>query len=134
MFEYRAMLMKVVDGDTVDLSVDLGFRIYTKIRVRLAGIDTPEVRGPERPQGLDAKDYLKAVLGRNFAVEFGIVIRTNKTGKYGRWIADIFLPTDGLNTSDPTIRDSITVVQDQAMLHVNKLLVNSGHARRLDGC
>jgi len=133
MYEYRAMLMRVVDGDTVDLSVDLGFRVYTKLRVRLTGIDTPEVRGIERPEGLVAKAYVEAALGKNFAADFGIVIRTNKTGKYGRWLADIFVPVDGFDQSDPGIREAITVVQEHSMIHVNKLLLVTGHAEKYEG-
>lgn len=62
MYEYRATLDRVVDGDTVYLVVDLGFHIQVRMSFRLLGIDTPEVRGEERPEGLVAKAALEAML------------------------------------------------------------------------
>ena len=93
MYEYRAKVDRVVDGDTVDFIVDLGFKISFKIRTRLAGVNTPE-RGKT--------DFKKAtVMLENLllahADEDGYnIIQTDKdkTGKYGRWLVII----DGVNT------------------------------------
>jgi len=87
MYIYKMKLIRVVDGDTMDLSIDLGFRIIHNIRVRLLDIDTPEVRGIQKSFGLAAKEAVKTWFNdtdRPFFVE------TSKTGKYGRWLARIF--------------------------------------------
>ena len=96
MWEYKAIVDRVVDGDTVDFYVDLGFSVGMKIRARLAGVDTPE-RGQ--------KDFLLAAkkcrelldkAAASFPYENKIVIKTEKTGKYGRWIVHIQGVTDEL--------------------------------------
>ena len=91
-YTYRAIVVSVYDGDTITVDVDCGFGVWLKKqKIRLAGINTPEVRGDERDEGLEARDALRAMLpgGR------GIVISTQKDqrGKYGRWIAEIYYPT-----------------------------------------
>jgi len=86
MYTYKAIPLYVVDGDTFDFQVDLGFHTFTRIRVRLKDIDTPEVRGPERPQGLIVKDYVKSLFVQYMN---NITIETTKTGSFGRWIADV---------------------------------------------
>lgn len=83
---YQAQLVKVVDGDTIDVDVDLGFQIRQKIRLRLAGIDTPEVRGAEREAGLKSKDFVQ----KQLEAAGSIFVETRKTGKYGRYIAEVF--------------------------------------------
>ena len=99
MFEYQATVTRVIDADTVDMDVDLGFYITLRERFRLSRIDAWEVRGVERPEGLLAKDALIALFE-----EHGnrCVINTEKgKGKYGRWIAEITLLGDTLiNVSD----------------------------------
>jgi micrococcal nuclease len=100
MYEYRCRVIDIYDGDTLTLEVDLGFRIATTIRVRLLDVDTPEIRGPERPEGLLAQAFVDDwVQERNEAYEsaenvsvwdgWPFIVRTKKTGKYGRWLADI---------------------------------------------
>lgn len=84
MFNYSATIVRWVDGDTVDMRVDLGFRMFAETRFRLFGIDTPE-RG--------APGYAEATaLARQLAPVGGVVrISTFKDpDKYGRWLADIF--------------------------------------------
>jgi micrococcal nuclease len=90
---YVHSLDKVVDGDTIDVTIDLGFDIRYSSRVRLAGIDTPESRTrdlEEKAMGLEAKEYLKERLKKSSK----IVIKTEKldsTGKYGRILGWLFL-------------------------------------------
>lgn len=91
MYVYKIELIKVVDGDTMDLSVDLGFNIIHNIRVRLLDIDTPEVRGDQKPFGLAAKEA--AIQWFNDTDE-QFFVETTKTGKYGRWLARIFYRED----------------------------------------
>ena len=86
MFEYIARLVRVVDGDTIDIQVDLGFYIHQEMRLRLRGIDTPEVRGQSRESGLIAKDFVSQRLGGA-----GVIgVRTFKIEKYGRFLADVY--------------------------------------------
>lgn len=94
MYEYFVKSVnKIVDGDTIDVTIDLGFDILYNSRVRLAGIDTPESRTrdlEEKTMGLEAKDYLKERL----RVAKKIVIRTEKldsSEKYGRILGWLFL-------------------------------------------
>lgn len=94
MYEYYVhSLDKVVDGDTIDVTIDLGFDIKYSSRVRLAGIDTPESRTrdlEEKALGLEAKEYLK----KRLRDAKRIVIKTEKldsTGKYGRILGWLFL-------------------------------------------
>jgi micrococcal nuclease len=102
MYEYRVkQVLKVVDGDTIDVVIDLGFDISFTSRVRLAGIDTPESRtkdAREKILGLEVKEYLKKAL--EGATD--IVIRTEKADsseKYGRILGWLFInrQTDSLN-------------------------------------
>jgi len=94
MYEYRVkQVLKVVDGDTIDVDIDLGFNISYTQRVRLAGIDTPESRTrdlAEKKLGLESKKYLADLL--KSATQ--IVIKTEKpdsTEKYGRILGWLFL-------------------------------------------
>jgi len=89
---YRAKVIKAVDGDTVDFDVDLGFYISIKIRTRLLGVDTPE-RGHE--DFAKATNILVDLLNKQKDEEGYIMIKTEKTGKYGRWLVDI----EGVNES-----------------------------------
>jgi len=83
--------------------IDLGFNITNKIKIRLYGINAPEIRGEQRPEGLKSRDYLRSLI-----LDKDIIIQTlkDKKGKYGRYIGIIHL-------------------EDK---NINELLVESGHA------
>jgi len=83
---YRAKVIRVVDGDTVDFDVDLGFYISIRIRTRLVGVDTPE-RGHQ--DFAKATNILIDLLNEQKDEEEYVMIQTGKTGKYGRWLVDI---------------------------------------------
>lgn len=94
MYEYRVKhVLKVVDGDTIDVDIDLGFNVSYTQRVRLAGIDTPESRtldATEKALGLEVKEFLK----HSLEGVLDIVIRTEKpdsTEKYGRILGWIYV-------------------------------------------
>jgi micrococcal nuclease len=98
---YNAEVKRVVDGDTVDVLVDVGFGVTMgttrkPLRLRLIGIDAPETRTrdlDEKKAGLNTKAWLhEKVAGKS------IVIKTSKgSGKYGRWLAEIFLPGEEIS-------------------------------------
>jgi len=94
MFEYGAELVNVVDGDTFDFLIDMGFNIQHKIRVRLFGVDTPEIYHPrnraELAHGLEAKEFVE----RHFLGKKGIVNTVkDRKGKYGRYLANFTICT-----------------------------------------
>ena len=86
MYEYRCQIMRVVDGDTVDLEVDLGYHVSLSIRGRLLGIDTPE-RG--QPDFALATETLASLLKENSDEDGYVCVKSTKTGKYGRWLVEI---------------------------------------------
>jgi len=91
MFEYNYKLIKVVDGDTIDVDIDLGFGVWLqKQRIRMMGIDTPESRTSDKEEkvyGLLAKEKLQTLLAT------GKVLKTYKDakGKFGRILADVIV-------------------------------------------
>jgi micrococcal nuclease len=98
MYEYSATLIKIVDGDTVDVLIDLGFNTTKKERVRLLGIDTPESATKdlaEKKLGIEAKEYITQWFVKNTPFR----LQTTKDDKYGR-ILGVFTGLDGktLNT------------------------------------
>jgi micrococcal nuclease len=88
-YEYLATVISVYDGDTITVSVDLGFHISQTMSVRLARINSPEVRGGSSTEGLEARDYLRSIL----PVGTRVTLVTHKDGreKYGRYLADVYL-------------------------------------------
>jgi len=108
MYEYFVKEVKnVVDGDTIDVIIDLGFDILFSSRVRLAGIDTPESRTTDKAEkalGLEAKDYLKKQLKDAKSV----VIRTEKmdsSEKYGRILGWVYVNGDSESLNNKMIND-----------------------------
>lgn len=99
MYHYRAHVLRVYDGDTITVRVDLGFRTFTEQRLRLARINAWEVRGSERPAGLIARDWLRTrILNKPVLVE----TLKDRTGKFGRFIAEI-KTLDGANVNDQLV-------------------------------
>jgi micrococcal nuclease len=90
MFEYKCIIKRVVDGDTVDVDIDLGFDMWlTNQRIRMAGIDTPENRtrdSEEKKFGMFAKIYVQNLIPEN--TESVIVTRKDDRGKFGRILGD----------------------------------------------
>lgn len=105
MWEYRAKVVKIVDADTADFSIDCGFKVFHEIRLRVAGVDAPERFTDE---GKAATAWLTEVM----PVGSDVIIRTekDKTGKYGRYIGWIEVKGNDLS----------------------KMLVDAGHAVVVD--
>ena len=119
MYTYKIKLDRVVDGDTIDAQINLGFDISVKKRIRFKGINTPESRTKdleEKARGLAAKDRLKNLLeGANT-----IQLKSYGVGKYGRCLGELHIDiVDG--------KDCLTLE------NVNELLIKEGHAVAYDG-
>jgi micrococcal nuclease len=108
MFEYYVKkVSKIVDGDTIDVDIDLGFDISFSSRVRLAGIDTPESRTKDKMEktlGLESKEYLKKLIYEAKTV----IIKTekmNSSEKYGRILGWVFLDGSDVSLNQKMIDD-----------------------------
>jgi micrococcal nuclease len=89
MYEYRAQVISVYDGDTLRADIDLGFGVtMSNQSIRLRGIDAPEIRGESREAGLASRDYLRALIEGMV-----VTLKTHRDskGKYGRWLGDVYL-------------------------------------------
>jgi len=109
MYEYRAKVIKVVDGDTVDVDIDLGFGVWLKDeRVRIMGIDTPESRTRDKTEkvfGLAAKARLKELLGKQTILKTQVdKSGEDMKGKFGRILGD-FIGTDGRLVTEVMIEE-----------------------------
>ena len=110
MYKYNAKLDRVVDGDTVDALVDLGFNTWKKVRIRMMGMNAPESRTrdlEEKKLGLAAKARLVEMLGNG---EF--TLQSHGVGKYGRSLGEIFKENE---------------------VSINRQLINEGHATEYFG-
>ena len=109
MYEYTAKLKRVVDGDTVDAYIDLGFNVHVDKRIRFMGIDTPESRTrdlTEKRYGLGAKYRLIEMLEEN---DNAFILKSHGTGKFGRVLGELFHhPEDDYS--------------------INQMLIDEGHA------
>ena len=119
MYEYKIKLDRVIDGDTIDAYIDLGFDVSVKKRIRFMGINTPESRTrdlEEKAKGLAAKERVKELLE---GCE-NIKLTSHGVGKYGRCLGELF----------------IDIVDDRERLtleSVNQLLIKEGHAKEYFG-
>lgn len=107
-FHYHAVIRKVYDGDTCTADIDLGLGVWKHgEKLRLYRIDTPELRGDERRDGLVSRDRLRElILGKE------VLLQTvkDKKGKYGRYLAEIWLAIDDgawANVNDQLVREGL---------------------------
>lgn len=109
LYFYKAKIVSVYDGDTCRADIDLGLHIWLRNeRLRLARINAPERRGPEKEEGLVSADFLRNLInGKEVIIE----TQKDKAGKYGRYIAEIWLPAG-----------------DDTYMNVNDHLVEKGYA------
>ena len=105
-------IVKVLDGDTIDVLIDLGFDLFKKERVRIAGVDTPEKRTrdlEEKALGIDATNWLKKKLEDTIAGDGDeLTIRTELvggTGKYGRLLGWLYINEDALSLNEQMITE-----------------------------
>jgi len=129
MFTYAARLIEVIDGDTVDLLIDLGLSTFVKERCRLYGIDAPEI---ETEAGKAAKAYLESLLGAATGELFVATRKMTrkpkeKTDKYGRYLAVLY---DNSHPVDWFIHGDQTQSSVQTMkASINFAMVAQGHAK-----
>lgn len=144
MYEYKAKLLKVVDGDTVDVDIDLGFGVWLHDeRVRIMGIDTPESRTRDKVEkvfGLAAKARLKELLANDTILKtFAAKDGEDMKGKFGRILGDFILEDDSLVT-EIMIKEGHAVAYhggskddiDAAHLLNRKLLLENGTVDHAD--
>tara|TARA_R100001463_G_scaffold16456_4_gene42685 strand:- start:10013 stop:10381 length:369 start_codon:yes stop_codon:yes gene_type:complete len=119
MYTYKISLLKVVDGDTIDAEIDLGFDIKVKKRVRFMGINAPESRTrdlEEKAKGLAAKDRVKQLLEGCDNIQ----LHSHGVGKFGRCLGEIML-------------DVVDGQERLTLESLNKILINEGHATEYHG-
>jgi len=111
-YNFRVIeINKVLDGDTIDVTIDLGFDLYKKERVRIAGVDTPEKRTrnlEEKALGIDATNWLKDKLEVAVAGDDDLVIRTELdggVGKYGRLLGWLYIGDSNLSLNEQMITE-----------------------------
>ena len=110
---------RVLDGDTIDVTIDLGFELFKKERVRIAGVDTPEKRTrnlEEKALGIDATNWLKDKLESTLSGDDELTIRTELVGgvgKYGRLLGWLYVGEDTVS--------------------LNELMITEGYAHAYDG-
>ena len=112
-------IVKVLDGDTIDVLIDLGFDLFKKERVRIAGVDTPEKRTrdlEEKALGIDATNWLKKKLEDTIAGEGDeLTIRTELvggTGKYGRLLGWLYINEDAVSLNEQMITEGYAWAYD----------------------
>ena len=121
MYTYNATVTKIVDGDTIDALVDLGFDTWKKVRIRMNGMNAPESRTrdlEEKARGLAAKARLKEILKEN---KNKFILVSHGVGKYGRCLGEIYV--------ENTYNDNPNLPE----ISVNKILINEGHAVEYHG-
>ena len=118
MYEYHAIVDRIVDGDTIDCTIDLGFSTWKKVRVRMAGMNAPESRTrdkEEKERGLAAKDRLVEILNYNNNL---CILKVSGLGKFGRALATVHVKT----------LSPISTESAMTLINVNKQLIEEGHA------
>ena len=108
MFEYNAICTRVIDGDTIDARVDLGFSVWFDCRVRLMGIDAPETRTKnleEKQAGFKTKAFLEAIMDD---CDHKFVLKSHGVGKFGRCLGTIYV--DGENINERLLAEGLAEV------------------------
>lgn len=116
LYEYKAIVKRIYDGDTIYVDIDLGFGVWLKYQtIRLYEINCPEIRGVNKVAGFAARD----ILIKWVPIESEILLRTHKDAKekYGRWLGEIYV---------------LDVVTNQ-LTYINEELIKGGYAVRYVG-
>tara|TARA_R100000458_G_scaffold56757_1_gene62022 strand:+ start:1173 stop:1541 length:369 start_codon:yes stop_codon:yes gene_type:complete len=119
MYTYNIELLKIIDGDTIDAKIDLGFDVSIKKRVRFSGVNTPECRTKdleEKAKGLAAKDRVKQLLEGSKTIQ----LTSYGVGKFGRCLGEIHI-------------DVVDGKEKMTLESLNELLIKEGHAVEYHG-
>ena len=118
-YNFRVVkINRVVDGDTIDVTIDLGFELFKKDRVRVAGVDTPEKRTRNKEEkllGIDATNWLKEKLEETIKGEDELIIRTElvgSTGKHGRLLGWLYVGASDLSLNEQMISEGYAHAYD----------------------
>ena len=109
---------RVLDGDTIDVTIDLGFDLFKKERVRIAGVDTPEKRTRDKEEkvlGIDATNWLKEKLTNNINGDDELIIRTELVGgvgKYGRLLGWLYIGDSNVSLNEKMIQEGYAWAYD----------------------
>ena len=128
---------RVLDGDTIDVTIDLGFDLYKKERVRIAGVDTPEKRTrnlEEKALGIDATNWLKEKLDSTIAGDDELTIRTELVGgvgKYGRLLGWLYIGDGNVSLNEKMIEEGYAHAYDGGKKDMN--LEALREIRRMNG-
>jgi len=116
LYHYKAEVLSVYDGDTVTLMIDQGMKHFARVKVRMIGINTPEIRTKdldEKQRGYQAKEYLRSrIEGKT------VIVHTQKKGKFGRWLGVIWDYDEKLEGLGESLNDE---------------MIRVGHAKAYDG-
>ena len=104
MWEYRARVSNVVDGDTADATVDVGFGVFARQRLRILGVNAPEMHGPSAAAGRAARAFVAAWLAAAPVCEWPFVVTTQKTDDFGRYLADVRRADTGESLADALLQ------------------------------
>ena len=108
LYTYKATCTRVYDGDSVTLDIQLGFNMaMLNQKIRLFGINTPEIRGAERPQGLIAAARLRELIEGK---EVMLHSHKDRSGKFGRWLGTIYI--DGININKLLLEEGLATIYD----------------------
>lgn len=106
MYTYKATVKSIYDGDTIRVDIDLGFGVIFKDQsLRLLGIDTPEVRGEERSQGLISKKFVEERIPVGTVIK--IVTERDRKEKFGRYLATVFYSEDSKNLNEELLQSGM---------------------------
>tara|TARA_R110002020_G_scaffold388483_1_gene599114 strand:- start:465 stop:830 length:366 start_codon:yes stop_codon:yes gene_type:complete len=115
-YKYLAKILKIIDGDTIKAELDLGLSIKSIQTLRLARINSPELRGPMRKYGLEAKEALENWQSLVSMTDSLVEIETSKQGKYGRYIAEVLFrlrpENEMVNLSDWLVEQAFAEYKD----------------------
>lgn len=116
LYHYKAEVLSVYDGDTVTLMIDQGMKHFARVKVRMVGINTPEIRTKdleEKKRGYEAKEYLKSrIEGKT------VIVHTQKKGKFGRWLGVLWTYDENAEELGESLNDE---------------MIRVGHAKAYDG-
>lgn len=114
MYQYKAYLIRVIDGDTLVVNVDLGFYLFQEMKLRLKNINTPELKSKEHKLASEAKSFVEEQLK-----DKGLAIKTYKVEKWGRFLADVYFGPIDYTMTELFEKGS----------NLNELLIENGYAQ-----